>query len=79
MEQYYLVITNSTDTDVELLKFSSQKAALNKMRSLFNEKKNEHETLGNIMYDKDNTYCLDDYAQITYGLEITEMRIGKIS
>ena len=70
-----LAITNSTNSTIKLIVCRNTEEAINKMKNTYNKLCEENS------YDHYNTYIDEEsgYAQIVYGLEQTEFRIGKLS
>lgn len=70
-----LAITNSTNSTIKLIVCRNTEEAINKMKNTYNKLCKENS------YDYYNTYIDEEsgYAQIVYGLEQTEFRIGKLS
>lgn len=69
-----LVVTNTADTNIKLIKCKNKEDALSKMEKLY---KVLH--YGRLI-DYDNTYCSKEiaYAQIANGLTQTEIRVGTL-
>ena len=70
-----LAITKNTDTEIKLYECESNEEAKEKMKKIYKEFCQQQD------YDYYNTYIDEEsgYAQITFGLEQIEFRIGEIT
>ena len=68
-----LVITKNTDTEIQLYECESNEEAKEKIKYLYKEFCRQQD------YDYHNTYINEElgYAQIVFGLEQIEFRIGQ--
>ena len=70
-----LAITTNTSCSIKLIKCETTEDAIYRMKNTYEKLCKEHS------YDYHNTFIDEEegYAQVVYGLEQTELRIGSLS